>query len=307
MRLRFAALLLAAWPLAAMPVDDLSVAQYTTYLNGLYTHTGQSRAPGALNHGYAQTDVYDAFQRFGLTTSLDPFTYNSSTYNNVVGLLPGLVHPDRYYVLGAHYDSVANSPGADDNGSGVAGVMEAARVLSRYRFDASLLFIAFDVEEAGLRGSWAYANRQHALGTDIRGMVSLDMIAYNYGSANRASVACTSSNALRSTLITALSTYSGITANATTSSASDHYPFEANGYQACLMIEDLSHFNPYYHSGLDSVDTAGLIDYNFATNMTRAAVGYLSDSAMLVPEPALTVLTIAAALWIIRRRRSAGA
>ncbi len=85
---------------------------------------------------------------------------------------------DDIYILGAHYDS-ANNAGADDNGSGTAAVMEAARVLAEYEFDCTLTFIAFDVEERGLKGSEAYAAAADARNENILGVVNLDMIAWN--------------------------------------------------------------------------------------------------------------------------------
>jgi Zn-dependent M28 family amino/carboxypeptidase len=89
--------------------------------------------------------------------------------------------------------------------------------------------------------------------------------------------------------------------------ASDHAPFEWAGFEAALLIEGGVWSNPNYHSAADSVDTAGYIDYLYATNMTRSAVGYLATSAGLVPipEPGSLLPVGSGFVWLIlvlRRR-----
>jgi Zn-dependent M28 family amino/carboxypeptidase len=161
-------------------VDRISEAAYTSHhQDRLYTHTGDNRGFGT-EHDLARDNIQAWFESLGLTTSLDAFSYSSSTYYNVVGELTGVTNPDEIYIIGAHYDSVDN-PGADDNASGTAAVMEAARVLSNYQFDATIRFITFDREEQGLYGSSAYAAAAALAGENILGMVNLDMIAYNPG------------------------------------------------------------------------------------------------------------------------------
>ena len=129
-------------PVSAL-VNQVTVSSYThIHQDLLYTHTGDNRGFGP-EHDLARDNILDYFDDLGLDASLDPFTYNSSTYYNVVGVKEGLTNPDDIYIIGAHYDSV-NNPGADDNGSGTAAVMEAARVLSQYDFDSTLVFLAFD-------------------------------------------------------------------------------------------------------------------------------------------------------------------
>jgi Zn-dependent M28 family amino/carboxypeptidase len=296
-------------------VNQVSQASYTDYLNNhLYTHNGNSRYYAGSQHDAAQTEIYNSFASLGLTTSLSPFTYNSQTYYNVVGVLPGTVHPDQVYIVGAHYDSAnATCPGADDNASGVAGVIEAARALSEYQFGSTIVFMAFDREEQGLVGSFAYA-AAHA-SDDIRGMVSMDMIAYNPSGTNhdKAYLSYAGSSgapSIVSDLGSALTQYGGITPVPTQSysSQSDHYPFYAYGFESVLLIERNAGSNPYYHTSLDSVDTVGYIDYAYATNMTRGVVGYLASEAVIVPEPStLVFLGIGALLLLIRvRRRTAG-
>lgn len=272
-------------------VNLVSSSSYRSYLDTqLYTHTGDNRGLGGAQHDPARANVFDHFTGVGLSASLAPFSYSGSTYYNVVGVQRGITRPNDVLIVGAHYDS-AGTPGADDNASGVAGVMEAARVLAQFRFEATLVFAAFDREEQGLIGSTAFA-AAHS-GDHILGMVSLDMIAYNPGAANAASIyGRSASDPLKLSLGQALARYGGVSYTLQGRlDASDHAPFEARGFLAALLIEKFSFSNPNYHRPGDSVDTPGYIDYGFATQMTRGAVGWLAEQAVLVPE-------VAGAFWV---------
>ena len=269
-------------------VDSVSQSQYTYYLaepNLLYTHAGNTRASGTAQHDAARTNIYNQFAGLGLSTSLFSFTRSGGTYYNVVGVQTGRLYPDQIYVLGAHYDSVSAGAGADDDASGVAGVMEAARVLSRYDSNATIVYVAFDREESGLWGSWAYAADANDHNDDIRGMISLDMIAYNLNGANAADIyGRTEANSLKYALKSACQTYGGISVQVGgPTSNSDHYPFGQHGFNSCILIEDWG--NPYYHTANDNVDVSGYIDYAYATKMTRGVVGWVAEAAGVFPDP----------------------
>jgi acetylornithine deacetylase/succinyl-diaminopimelate desuccinylase-like protein len=107
----------------------------------------------------------------GVEVRLDPWTYTgcageSRTLHNVIAWIPGVGHPDRLIVIGGHYDSrntnvtdgTDPAPGANDSGSQAALVLEVARVMSRYTYDATVVFAAWSGEEQGLRGSAAFVN-----------------------------------------------------------------------------------------------------------------------------------------------------
>ena len=95
----------------------------------------------------------------------------------------GTRRPGEILLVGAHYDSVIGSPGANDNGSGVAAMLEMARHLARVEVDRSVRLVAFVNEEPpfflrGQMGSMVYASAAHERGDDIRLMVSLETIGY---------------------------------------------------------------------------------------------------------------------------------
>lgn len=266
-----------ASPMGQAAANEVTVAAYRDTLDSwLYTRTGHSRGLTGAQHDPARQNIQSRLMGFGLTVTIEPFTYSGNTYYNVVGTQHGTIYPNREFIIGAHYDSV-NNPGADDNASGVALVLEAARVLSQYPSDYTIRYIAFDCEEVGLVGSSAYV-ATHS-GADIVGMISTDMVAYNTG-ANSADIhADAGGAALQANVANAVALYGqGLGAALLgPSGGSDHAPFAAAGHPACLFIEDWG--NPNYHTQLDCVDTPNYIDYDYAARMTRSIVGYLVDNA----------------------------
>ncbi|MBK6681102.1 MAG: M20/M25/M40 family metallo-hydrolase [Ignavibacteriales bacterium] len=123
-----------------------------------------------------------------LTTTLQSF---STTGKNVIGVKTGTQFPNQKYIICAHFDDMpsgATAPGADDNGSGTAAVMEAARILSQYTFPYTIVFALWDEEEQGLVGSAYYANQASIAGDSILGVVNMDMIAYDANNDNKANL-----------------------------------------------------------------------------------------------------------------------
>lgn len=269
-------------------VGQVSQSVYTDYLNNLlYTHYGDNRsAKNGPQHELAAQNIFTAMRRDGLTTMFDPFTYTTggTTYNvkNVIGVKQGMTRPDEIIVVGAHYDSTGYS-GADDNASGVAGVLEAARVLSQYDFAATVMFVAFDNEENGLYGSQHMA-ADHA-GDNITSMISADMISWNMPSKLNQAILYGNSTTIKQNLGSAITQYSnGIAwSDGGDWAASDQWSFENRGFQACWLYEAQKQGNTTIHGPGDSVDNPGYIDYVYATNMTRGLVGYLVSAAEIVP------------------------
>ncbi len=103
---------------------------------------------------------------------------------NVVGVIRGSVHPDRYVIMSGDIDSrasdgsdgVTDAPGANDNASGMAGVIEAARILTQYRFPTSVVLVGLSGEEQGLWGGQHMAAVAGEEGWDIVGVLNNDMI-----------------------------------------------------------------------------------------------------------------------------------
>ncbi len=265
--------------------DQVTEASYRYFLGDnegvegiLYTHPGDDRGRFGQEHDWARANIVEAFEGFGLSVDLEPFIYSSTTYYNVVATKLGTVYPDQIYVVGAHFDSVDN-PGADDDASGVALLLEAARIITQYDSEYTIRFIAFDREEQGLIGSYAFVDAH--LSDDIQGMVQADMIAYDPDTDHALIYGRSTSNALKKALGNAIDLYSGglTYTDAGWNGQSDHAPFDAAGFDACLLIEGEVWSNPYYHTAQDNVENPDNINYPYAVKMVRSVVGFLVDNA----------------------------
>ncbi len=213
----------------------------------------------------AQEWIESKFLDWGLEVEVMDFHMpGGDASDNVIATLTGTNKPDEFIVLGAHYDSVnwqggEEAPGADDNASGTAGVMEIARILSQYEFERSIVFCAFSGEEYGLYGSAAYASRSASEEMNILGYFNMDMIGY-FKPGN-------------TTIMTSLiypesakqlaDFYTGIcevylpdfvVEPATlTGGDSDHTSFNNNGYMGIFPFEDVENYSPYIHTAEDTV------------------------------------------------------
>jgi hypothetical protein len=165
-------------------------------------HTGSSQVDPDRGIGAATSWAFDQLQQIAATsggamtvqqqTFIQPVSSRipvPTSITNVIATLQGTQSPSRVYVVGAHIDSrvtdvlnfVDDAPGADDDASGVAAVLELARVMATRHFDATIEFVLFGGEEQGLYGSAYLAAQAKAAGTDIEGMLSDDIIGSSLG------------------------------------------------------------------------------------------------------------------------------
>ncbi len=226
--------------------------------------------------------------------------YYTSSGRNVIGTQLGTKYPGRQIVIGAHYDAVTDYA-ADDNASGVAAVLEAARVLSKYQLDYTVVYVLFDEEELGLIGSAAYAAAASARGDTILWMVNMDMIGWDNdddGLCNIHSSIVGQSDSLASLMISVNQWYGlGLTPLAynPSTSRSDHASFWNNSYTAVLLIEaywgGTNDFNSYYHSSSDRV---GFFNVPYFHSMARLAIGTVATLAVANP-----VVSVARSLSVV--------
>lgn len=111
------------------------------------------------------------------------YSYADNTYHNITAGIRGSKKPDEIIIVGAHYDTVWLSPGADDNASGVAAMLEISRSLATFNAERTIRFVAFANEEqpfAGTdeMGSTIYARYVHQQGEKVVAMYSLEMLGY---------------------------------------------------------------------------------------------------------------------------------
>jgi hypothetical protein len=208
----------------------------------------------------------------------------------VVATQTGTVNPTQYWIICGHLDSISpytqtDAPGADDNGSGSAAVMEAARIMSQYEFEYSVLYILWGGEEEGLYGSAHFADSAATAGTDILGVVNLDMIFYGPTPDDQAELHYNTASinlgvafdAISDTYVPALGK---VVANPPVS-ASDHSSFWNAGYAAMLSIEKEVWNNPHYHQTTDVMSNY-LQFFPFGTNMAKAAIATVAHLAVPV-------------------------
>lgn len=141
------------------------------------------RRQGTQAERAAAAYVREQLASYGYAVRTESFTLpNRLTSANVIAKLPGTT--EAVLLIGAHMDSVSASPGANDNASGVAVLLETARVLRASRSTCTLLFVGFGAEERQRRGDHAHHFGSRALAKDaglrkrLTGMVSLDMVGY---------------------------------------------------------------------------------------------------------------------------------
>lgn len=233
-----------------------------------------------------------------------PSPDGSGEWKNLIVTLPGVTRPAEVVALSAHLDSTAaaggdpllRAPGADDNATGVAAVLEALRLLSGYRFERTLRFVFFTGEEDRLLGSRAYL--QDHSSEDIVAVLNLDMFGYD-GDGDRCFElhvgALPGSDQIGQAFIRAIQThrlnlrYDYLTGDAT--DRSDHAAFWEQGIPAVTVIENLLpnqqpqgcqgvDFNPYYHTANDTLDKLD-VDYGFS--IAQAAILTVVELARPLP------------------------
>lgn len=235
------------------------------------------------------------FVSFGLDTEVNVFHVGSSRHRNVTGLLHPRFPSDTYVVLVAHLDAVPGSPGADDNASGVAALLECARALTRTEVHCTICFAVTDLEEYGIAGGRQLARRLSSDGVTVRAMLSLEMVGYTtnepgaqkYPLFLRAFYPSTAdfialvgnwrSRRLLQRVARVFRKVPDLPVETLTvpfdgwllpaTRLSDHAPFWDHGYPA-LMVTDTAFFrNPNYHQATDTPDT---LDYEFLSHVTEA-------------------------------------
>jgi Zn-dependent M28 family amino/carboxypeptidase len=212
-------------------------------------------------------------------TGTDQFSGGTVTAFNVVCIKPGTTYPNKYIVIGAHYDSYQwypqdyyHAPGADDNASGTAAVLELARVLKNFDCDYTLIFSPFSAEEVGLLGSGFMAHKMHTNNDSIRFMLNFDMIAHNLNILDSVLVRSSVNHAYGKVFSEAskrVSTMVPYWATAA-SPSTDEYSFYQQGYPTASMIE--WDFNPRIHYPHDSTV---YLDFSYAEEVVRTCAASL--------------------------------
>jgi hypothetical protein len=161
-------------------VDRASIAKVYEYEKSLFDFDSKNiTRPG---NKPAREYLFRTYQSFGYTPELQFFdsrnAADSGRTANVLATLRGTENPELVYVVSSHFDSHSSGPGADDNTSGTAALLEAARVLSRTPQPVTIVFASFTGEESGLLGSREWVRQAQAGGMKVIGALNNDMLGW---------------------------------------------------------------------------------------------------------------------------------
>lgn len=247
--------------------------------------------------------VEDRFREYGYIVEIDGFSYNGKEYKNIIATLKGINSNKDWLLIGAHYDSAIGSPGADDNASGVAVMMEAARIIKNLPEAEGIKFVAFTLEEPQpqtwnfLIGSKYFVKEMKKRGFRYRAIIleSVGYINKAKGSqllppfvkgpdvgdflaivSNRRSIPLMKAfeDAVMKYVPSLKAVSRAVPLNGypiLESRFSDHSPFWDKKFQALMLTDTAMFRNPHYHR---PSDTGEKLDFDFMADITRAVIAF---------------------------------
>jgi hypothetical protein len=272
-------------PVIASIVANVSKSQLTDYIWDLQNYTTRFAYTDNLNWS-ADYILEELGSNPNVVNESQYFVYSSRTYRNVLGTLPAFNPNNKtVYIVSGHYDSYStdpmnDAPGADDDASGTAVAMEACRVLSEYRLNATVICAGWTAEEIGLVGSEVYAKAAKDSGMDIGMVLQFDMVGYDPSGLLGLDIIADFPSAWILNEFTEANADYSIGLDLTDyinpgASRSDHASFWRQGYPAMMGIESV--FNtPNYHTVQDTIDK---LNMDLVHKTTQAAVAVLAKIA----------------------------
>lgn len=281
------------------------------------------RPVGSAGWRAVQSLLKDRLMELGFAVSLEPVGEDRGV--NVIGVKAGTKVAEETVILSAHYDHIEGCRGADDNASGVAVVLEAARTFQSRSLDRTLVLAFWDLEESGLEGSRAYADRARQEKRSIRQMISLDGVGYasqkpnsqhmpegvgtllpeieqqltaNENKANFIGAMGDQDSQQFLSLFEKAGRDAGIPAIGVPLSGlarmflsdtgrSDHASFWNAGYPAAIVSDTANFRNPNYHC-YRGADDPGTLDYAFLTSVAEAVISATEGVANAPPEAGIS-------------------
>jgi hypothetical protein len=267
------------------------------------TDQGIAAARDWLIQRFAAMREFAPDKRIDVWTQPLGYAWNGFTVQteNVVAVFPGTEIGAGVIVVGAHYDSITRdwtngttlAPGANDNASGVAALLEIAHIMSARRHRATLMFVAFSAEETGKQGSQAFvADYVQRQGIDVRAMINLDIVGSPWGANGESNTrfARLFSAEPNDSVSRQLARQIGLIVRAYVPEADlvlqsaeerrgrwgDHQSFSAAGYPAVRLIQGLEDVN-LQHSERDIPDAVDPSYMMLTTRIALAAVSVLSE------------------------------
>lgn len=253
------------------------------------------------------TYIETLFSSFGYEPIRQPYVYRGNTYHNIAVEAKGSDSSrNDLIVIGAHYDTVIGTSGADDNASGIAGLLELARLVRGNPISRTIHFVAFTLEEPPAfftknMGSYIYAKSLHEKGIEVYGMMSLEMLGYYSNRKNSqfsfpfsflkwffpdtgnfiAFVGNLSSRQFSSALKKSFKAVSSFPVESLNTPwfipgvyFSDNYSFWRFGYPAIMITDTAFMRNKNYHKDTDTAET---LDYDKFAELVRGLFNALRE------------------------------
>jgi hypothetical protein len=333
-------------------VDEVSAQNIEMIVRKLVTfetrHSLSDTISTATGIGAARNWIKSELERYSkasggrLKVEFDTFTQpadgrriaSPTIMKNVLGILPGTdPADDRVFIVSGHYDSRASdvndskifAPGANDDASGTAAAMELARVMSQYKFNCTLIFVAMVAEEQGLYGAANLAKRAKAENWNLAGMITNDIVGNTYGMGT--GIKDNNSVRIFSEGVSVAESPEEAARRVSTGSENDgqarqfarylkeigeryvdqlnvkliyrrdrylrggdHTPFSQLGFAGIRITEmnedfDRQHQNVRKENGVDYGDLPDFVDYNYTQKITRMNLASLANLALAPREP----------------------
>jgi Zn-dependent M28 family amino/carboxypeptidase len=274
------------------------------------------KAVEGFRHGWENTAaleqradfIDDTFRSFGLNVENQAVPFHGRTYRNVIATLEGNTQEKEWLLLGAHYDAAQGSPGADDNASGVAVLLEAASIFCKQKLKRTVQFVAFTLEEPQpqtinfLIGSDHFANEAKKAGRKYQAAFILESVGYTDHTEGSQIVPV-----LVRAKVPKTGNFLGIIANGRSEKVmhsfiahanthvpdlvlvpykvplsgyiipetrfSDHASFWKHGYPSLMLTDTAMFRNPHYHTRHDRFET---LDFTFMVKVTQAVVSVIA-------------------------------
>jgi Zn-dependent M28 family amino/carboxypeptidase len=252
----------------------------------------------------AENYIKGTLENMGFAYSLQSYEYKGKTFKNIIVTLSGQANDDGSVIIGAHYDTVFGTPGADDNASAVAVLLEICRLLQGHKPLRTLRFVFFTLEEPPLfrsrhQGSYVYASHLKKKNETVHAMLCLEMVGYYNDKAGGQAFPVPGMSLLYPSTPNFISIVGNLQSRALVEKIrdsikrgstidvegiatipyvpgvdfSDHRSFWKMGYPAVMITDTAFYRNPNYHRETDTIDTLDFVKMaSLLKGLVRASV-----------------------------------